>query len=256
MFKEKGKVGSTISFYGLSLFSGDMKDVLEIVENQLSSTRGESGKLLKIYTPNPEQMVMAWDDETFFQVLSRGDMLLPDGAGLVWAMNRQQRHRRVVRIAGREVFHRLLVDLATKRRRIFLLGGKPGGSKKIIHECQQLIAPDSLDWMFDDRSREDEESVLEKIRVHKPEVLFVGYGAPWQESWIDRHQAILEEYGVRVAMVVGGAIDYESHLVPSVPKTVERLNLEWLWRLAHEPWRWKRQLQGLQFFYTILMREK
>jgi N-acetylglucosaminyldiphosphoundecaprenol N-acetyl-beta-D-mannosaminyltransferase len=86
-----------------------------------------------------------------------------------------------------------------------------------------------------DPSGDDE--ALKMIRAHRTQVLLVAYGAPQQEMWFDRTK---ERSGVAVAMGVGGAFDYLTGRVPRAPAWMRRAGLEWMHRLARQPWRIRR----------------
>lgn len=249
-------------FMGLRFFSASKQKLLTFLETHLLES---PGKTLFIATPNPEQMVLAKQNPEFHSHLAAADILLPDGAGLVWAMHRQVKttrnttvSRNLKKIAGREVFHDLLEMAARKNWKVFLLGGSKGSAQTVIRKWNDN-RKQSLPWAYDkgalnirQESEEEKTRVLEKIHSFKPEVLFVAYGAPWQEKWIVENRAELQRAGVKVAMVVGGAFEYEAGLVPPVLPIVEKLNLEWLQRLVIQPWRWKRQVKGLQFFWWVM----
>jgi N-acetylglucosaminyldiphosphoundecaprenol N-acetyl-beta-D-mannosaminyltransferase len=87
------------------------------------------------------------------------------------------------------------------------------------------------------------------IKRARPHILFVAYGAPQQEKWIARN---LRHLGVPVAMGVGGAFDFASGRAKRAPVWVQRFGLEWLYRLGHEPWRWRRMLALPRFACLIL----
>ena len=76
------------------------------------------------------------------------------------------------------------------------------------------------------------------------DVLLVAYGAPGQELWMARNVAAL---GVPVAIGVGGVLDYVAGRARRAPAWVRGIGLEWLFRLATQPWRWRRQLALYQF---------
>ena len=84
-----------------------------------------------------------------------------------------------------------------------------------------------------------------------PHVVFVAYGAPAQEFWIERN--ISPTMGV-VALGVGGALDYVSGKVPRAPLALRALGLEWTFRLWRQPSRWRR-MQVLPAFTLLAMRE-
>ena len=86
----------------------------------------------------------------------------------------------------------------------------------------------------------------------KPSIILVAFGAPWQEQWVVNHREFLEKNKVKLVMVVGGAIDMLTGKVQRAPKFVQQLQLEWLFRLIQQPWRWKRQLRLIQFIGHVL----
>ncbi len=242
----------TKQFYGLSLYGGDRSSLLKLLNQVLEGNTQVESTPVTICTPNPEQLVRASHDTTFYDHLKSSDILLPDGSGLVWAVNRQQtRDNRLQRITGREVFHELLELAIRKHYKVFLLGGKPGAAAMIAAHCQR--SNETCQIGFDDGPKENTGEVLKKISERKPDLLFVAYGAPSQEQWIVDHREVLQQCGVKIAMVVGGSFEYEAGNVVKVPVIVERLHLEWLQRLILEPWRLGRQLRGGKFFLDVLL---
>jgi len=84
---------------------------------------------------------------------------------------------------------------------------------------------------------------------HSIDLLFVAYGFPKQEEWMAEH---IHNLPVQVMMGVGGAFDYISGQVPRAPRFLRKLGLEWLFRLAVQPWRLKRQLALFDFAFLVL----
>ena len=97
-------------------------------------------------------------------------------------------------------------------------------------------------------------AVIKKINDLGTDILFVAYGAPWQERWVIGHRKELEKAGVRVAMVVGGAFDMVAGKVARAPLGWRKVGLEWLWRLVKEPWRIKRQLRLVRFVFMLALK--
>ena len=81
-------------------------------------------------------------------------------------------------------------------------------------------------------NEQTEKEVIEEINRLQPNVLFVAMGAPKQEKWIYKHK---EELKVDVATGQGGTFDYEAGRIKRAPKAIQKLGIEWLWRLAIEP---------------------
>jgi N-acetylglucosaminyldiphosphoundecaprenol N-acetyl-beta-D-mannosaminyltransferase len=90
--------------------------------------------------------------------------------------------------------------------------------------------------------------IVSRIRATRPDVLFVAYGAPKQDLWIAEHRDAL---GVPAMIGVGGAFDHLIGVRKRAPAWVQRLNLEWLFRLITQPWRWRRQLALPRFVWAV-----
>jgi N-acetylglucosaminyldiphosphoundecaprenol N-acetyl-beta-D-mannosaminyltransferase len=99
---------------------------------------------------------------------------------------------------------------------------------------------------------EDEDEIVRLVQSTEPDILFVAYGAPAQDKWIARN---LGRLGAPVAMGVGGAFDFISGRSKRAPHWLQRVGLEWLHRLYHEPWRWRRML-ALPRFVWLVARER
>jgi N-acetylglucosaminyldiphosphoundecaprenol N-acetyl-beta-D-mannosaminyltransferase len=88
----------------------------------------------------------------------------------------------------------------------------------------------------------EERDVIDAINRSGAEILFVAFGVPLQEIWIERNRHRLKP---SVVIGVGGLFDYYSGRIPRAPLALRRTGLEWLWRLAMEPGRlWRRYLLG------------
>ena len=81
--------------------------------------------------------------------------------------------------------------------------------------------------------QEGEPAIRERINASGAHVLFVAYGAPAQEQWIQRNLPYLPN--IRIAMGVGGAFDFLAGSRTRAPRWMQQVSLEWLWRLFHEP---------------------
>ena len=100
-------------------------------------------------------------------------------------------------------------------------------------------------------SPDEAEAIIDLVRQAAPQVLLVAFGAPAQEQWIMAHK---DRLGVPLAMGVGGAFDFLAGRVPRAPFAWQRWGLEWLYRLAREPWRWRRMLALPRFAQLVLWR--
>ena len=92
------------------------------------------------------------------------------------------------------------------------------------------------------------------IKEARPDILFVGLGAPKQEKWIAKYK---KEYGCAVSIGVGAAFDFVVDPGKRAPRWMSNAGLEWFWRLLHEPRRlWKRYLvEDPIFFYWVFLQK-
>ncbi len=89
------------------------------------------------------------------------------------------------------------------------------------------------------------EALVERIRRARPDILFVGFGAPRQDLFISKYKAAL---GVPIMIGVGGAFDFLAGRVRRAPHALRMIGFEWLWRLFVQPWRWRRILRAVVAF--------
>ena len=91
--------------------------------------------------------------------------------------------------------------------------------------------------------------MVERVRLARPDILWVAYGAPAQDLWIARYG---NKLGVPVMIGVGGAFDHIAGVRKRAPGWIQRIHLEWLFRLITQPWRWRRQLALPQFVWAVM----
>ena len=145
-----------------------------------------------------------------------------------------------------------LCQLAAKKGwKVFLLGGMEGAAEKAAEELNSSLKIETDQGVKDikNEKKEENERIIRKINQFQPQLLFVAYGAPYQEKWIAKN---LPKLKVNIAMGAGGAFDYISGKVGRSPQFVREIGLEWLWRLIREPWRIKRQLALIKFLLLVI----
>jgi N-acetylglucosaminyldiphosphoundecaprenol N-acetyl-beta-D-mannosaminyltransferase len=204
----------------------------------------------QVCTVNPEFVMAAQDDDAFMTILRDADLCVPDGIGLLWAARRLGMPLRE-RVAGSDLLPLLARRAAARGWRVFFLGAAEGVAEKTAAALQarypQLIVAGA--WMGSPHPAEDESAVT-RIRAASPQILFVAYGAPAQDKWIVRNRDRLK---VPVMIGVGGAFDFVAGTARRAPLWLQRSGLEWLHRLVHQPWRWRRMLALPRFVVAVLL---
>ena len=234
-----------IPILGIPVHAVTMADTLALVEGYLAEPR-----LHQIATVNPEFVMAAQSDAEFRRVLREADLCLPDGVGLLYAARRSGR-RLPERVPGSELVYRLAERAAARGWPLFLLGAAPGVAEEAAGALRGLYPGLLVAGTYAGSPAEAEnEAIVRRVNDSGAALLFVAYGAPKQDKWIARNRDALP--AVRVAIGVGGSLDFVTGRAVRAPRWMQRLGLEWLHRLVKEPWRWRRMMALPRFALRVL----
>lgn len=234
---------------GLRLKFRDRQDILEQIKKYIRQPSG----FFHIVSINPENIIIAKENKEFKKTLETSQIQIVDGAGVLLA-GRVLGIEMGERLTGVELMQELVKLANELRLRVLLIGG---GSNlalnlskcyKHTYNKAKFLAAEGIKYIKNPLNSE-ERKIFSIVSEFKPHLLFVAFGSPEQELWLDRHKRQLS--GI-VCMGVGGAFDYLGGNVPRSPKLLQRLGLEWLFRLILEPWRWRRQLRLIKFTFLVL----
>lgn len=202
-----------------------------------------------VVTANPEILFAARTDPELAAILEGADLVVADGVGVVWAARRLGRPV-PGRVPGIDLMHRLLARSAARGRRVFFLGARPGVAERAAaaarEGCPGLEVAGVHHGYF---GPEEEAAVAAAVRAARPDLLFTGMGAPRDQKWVWRHR---EALGPVVAVGVGGSFDVLAGAARRAPRWMQHLGLEWLYRLARQPSRWRRMLALPRFAWAVL----
>jgi N-acetylglucosaminyldiphosphoundecaprenol N-acetyl-beta-D-mannosaminyltransferase len=196
----------------------------------------DAGGHHQVATVNPEFVMRAQRDRDFARVLEGAELCLADGTGVVWALRRQGCVLGGP-VTGADLVEPLAALCARRGFALFLLGAEDGVAADLAAKLGREHQGLRVAAHAGSPSSADDAATIERVQVHGTQVLLVAYGAPGQELWIDR---LKDRLGVSVAIGVGGAFDYLTGRVRRAPAWMRRAGLEWLHRLARQPWRVRR----------------
>ena len=214
--------------------------------------RVEAGERTFVITANPEFVMLARQDAAVAQIAREAHLVVADGSGVVAAS--RLLGDPLPRVPGRLLVDALVPHLAQRRTPIFFLGAAPGVAERAAAELRRR-APGLVVAGVHAGSAEpaqDAEAVA-RVRDTAAQVLLVAYGMPKQERWIARN--LPELPAVRFAIGVGGVFDQLAGVQKVPPAALHAIGLEWLWRLAREPSRWRRQ-RVLPLFALLVLRKR
>ena len=200
----------------------------EAVERALELLERDGPHL--VATPNPELVQRAQKDPEFADVLARADLVIPDGVGVIYAAKILGRPLKT-RVPGIDLASALMGRMAGTGKRLFLLGAEPGVAEQAAAQLQAAYPGLVVCGVHDGYIKEDA-AVVQAIREARADVVFVCLGAPKQEKWVAAHGA---DAGARLYIGLGGAIDVFAGKVERAPERMQKLGLEWLYRLVKQP---------------------
>jgi N-acetylglucosaminyldiphosphoundecaprenol N-acetyl-beta-D-mannosaminyltransferase len=200
-------------------------------------------------------LMQAQHSASFKQVLCDADLVVPDGFPLVW-LGRRKGFTLRRRVYGPELMEQFCLATAAKGYRHFFYGGASGVAADLASRFALrypgLQVAGTLSPPFRPLAPEEDRAIAGAINASRPDVVWVGLGAPKQERWMFEHRHLLN---APVLVGVGAAFDFHTGRVAQAPAWVRNHGFEWLFRLACEPRRlWRRYLiYGAQFIGLVCL---
>lgn len=237
---------------GIDLPTDSNEDILEKTLKFISSPKGN----FMVMSLNPEIFVEIKKNATFKKVATEAQVKIVDGVGVVLAA-------RLLgipvgpRFTGVDYMDTLMKRASAESLSVMLIGGSENVAEKLV-DCYQRKYPALNIFGFQgiknisSPTPSEEKKIFSIVSDRKPQIIFLAFGSPSQELWLDSHKKQLT--GI-VCAGVGGAFDFLSGSVPRAPKIMRKIGLEWAYRLIMQPWRWRRQLRLITFM-NLIVRER
>jgi N-acetylglucosaminyldiphosphoundecaprenol N-acetyl-beta-D-mannosaminyltransferase len=187
---------------------------------------------------NAAKIVAARHDPELRALIDRCELITADGQAVVWA-SRLLGDPLPERVAGIDLMLELLALAEERGYRVYLLGSRADTLRTAVDKLRarhpRLVIAGYRDGYFSD---EEEPFVAAEIRAAQADLLFVAMPTPRKEYFIGHWGPQL---GVAFSMGVGGAIDVVAGVTRRAPRWMQRIGLEWAFRLAQEPRRLMRR---------------
>ena len=230
--------------FGIEVTYGKREEIISEIERRLSN-----GEKTFIVTLNVSILMEAIKDPSYRKILEEANMVIPDGSGIVWALD-VIANVKTDRVTGIDTMTHLCELSKKKGWKVYLLGAREDVAKKA---CENLRRNGVNVVGYHHGYFEGDGEVIEEILSKKPDLLFVGMGVPKQERWIHEH---FEKIPVKLAMGVGGSIDVVSGRKKRAPEFVQKMKLEWLYRFLQSPWNKRKVPFQIMRFVFLVFRER
>ena len=229
----------------------DSVTMAEAIEKALAFAKGESPKM--IATANAEMIMNATYDAELLKILNEADLVVPDGAGTVWAANYLGFEMKE-RVAGFDLAQNLMSLSPKLGLKLYFFGSAPTVAEKAKKKAEELYPGIEVVGVHDGFFNEEEEKkIISNIKEKKPNILFVALGVPKQEKWIYSHK---QELGASLLIGVGGTFDVMAGVMKRAPLWMQKAKLEWLFRGLMQPKRAVRLLALPKFVLKVINSKK
>jgi len=221
-----------------------MEQALSIIQEFI-----DEGVPRLVVTADAAGIVAAQSDLQWRSIMETADLVTPDSAGVLWAAERAG-DPIPQRVSGVDMVEKLVARSANNKNRIYFLGAAPGIAALARDALLKKYPGACVVGVHDGFFGEGEtRSVVDEVRRAAPNILFVAMGIPKQEKFIKEH---MYEIGASVNMGVGGSFDVLSGSVKRAPNWMQKLQIEWLWRLLQNPKKWRKVASLPKFSWLVL----
>lgn len=234
-----------VNILGCRVHNMDMATVITTIEKYIN----ERNRARHIITLNAEIIYRSLSELALKDLINKADLVTPDGAGVVWAAGYLGMPVKE-RVTGIDLLQEIACLAPQKKWKLYFYGG----GEEVAEEAKakfekQYPTIKIVGARHGFLSKQQLEEMLKDIKEKQPDILFVALGAPRQEYWITEHKDML---GVPVSIGIGGSFDVIAGKAKRAPNIMQKLRLEWLYRLAKEPWRYKRMLALPKFVVEVI----
>lgn len=187
---------------------------------------------------------------------NRSGITTTDGMPLVWSA-RYAGHEHAERVYGPDLTLALCERAAEMGWASYFYGAAPGVADQLAVELERMFpgfkTAGTMSPPYRELTDDEVADITTTINAAKPDIVFVGLSTPKQERWMAAHRDALD---APVLIGVGAAFDFHAGNLKQAPPQLQKLGLEWLFRLVVEPKRlWRRYLvQYPPFVWKILRR--
>jgi N-acetylglucosaminyldiphosphoundecaprenol N-acetyl-beta-D-mannosaminyltransferase len=233
---------------GCNVDNLDMEETLEAIEGFIAD-----GKTHQHVVVNVDKVVKAHWDPKLRDIINNCDLVNADGMPIVWASRLLGKPLKE-RVAGVDLFERLVARAASKGWRVFFLGARQEIVQRVAykmlakHPSLRIAGYRNGYWQPG-----EDEHVARSIADAQPDILFVAISSPKKEQFLGTYQSMMK---TPFAMGVGGTFDVVCGKVKRAPLWMQKSGLEWFYRFLQEPRRmFRRYFVDDMYFFWLLVRE-
>ena len=232
-----------VEILGVKVDAVTMAEAIERVERLIGAKKSSI-----VATANAEMLLRATHDDELRKILNLADLVVPDGAGTVWAA-RHLGKSMPERVAGFDLVQELMKIAPARKIKFYLFGSAPGIAEKAKIKAEALYPGIKIvgtrNGYF---TSGDEPEIISQITNSGADILLAALGVPKQEKWLFKYR---DELKIPVSIGVGGTFDVMAGVVRRAPLWMQRARLEWLFRAMLQPSRAGRLIASPKFVWKV-----
>lgn len=217
----------TCTILGVAIAVTNMKDTVRLIETRINDLRGEY-----ICVSNVHTTVMAYGDEAYRRVQNNAALALPDG-GPLSAESRKRGFEEAERVTGPDLMGELFARDNGLSHYFY------GGTEETLHMLEQKLKENypgiriagMASPPFRKLNGEEDAAFIRDMNESGADLIWIGLGAPKQENYMYDHRGMTG--GLMIG--VGAGFAYHAGALKRAPEWMQRLSLEWLYRLLQDP---------------------
>ena len=232
-----------VEILGVKVDAVTMAQAVERVENLIAEKKSSI-----VATANAEMLLNVTHDAELKKILNAADLVVPDGAGTVWAARHLGKFM-PERVAGFDLVQELMKIAPARGIKFFLFGAAPGIADKAKLKAETLYPGIKIVGTRNGYFKPaDEPEIISQIKNSQPDILLAALGVPKQEKWLFKYRAELK---IPVSIGVGGTFDVMAGVVKRAPLWMQKARLEWLFRAMLQPSRAGRLIALPKFVWKV-----
>ncbi|MBD3879302.1 MAG: WecB/TagA/CpsF family glycosyltransferase [Quinella sp. 1Q5] len=232
-----------VKILGVKVDAVTMSQAVECVISLIAT-----GKPSMVATANAEMLLNATHDAELKKILNAASLVVPDGAGTVWAARHLGKFM-PERVAGFDLVQELMKIAPAHDFKFFLFGAAPGIADKAKAKAETLYPGIKIVGTRNGYFKADDEpDIIAQIKSSRADILLAALGVPKQEKWLFKYK---DELKIPVSIGVGGTFDVMAGVVKRAPLWMQKARLEWLFRAMLQPSRAGRLLALPKFVWKV-----
>ena len=232
-----------VEIFNIPFINMKKEDILKILEQRVAEN-----KKTYVVTANAEIVMYAKENVSYFNIITKADYIVPDGIGVVKGAQILKKEIKE-RVPGIELMVDLLKIANKFNQKVYFYGAKNEVIEKMIKRIKSDYPNINIVGYSNGYINDADNKITDEIINLEPDYVFVAKGAPLQDEWINK---VIQKTDKGLFMGVGGSFDVLAGQVKRAPEIWQKLNLEWLYRIAGDPKRWKRSMTLPKFVIEVL----